>query len=54
VVERISHSLKASGGKKLKVQEPIAGRDGTSFDFHPTLPTMLGATLIRDEVIQMG
>src|SRR4029453_9162659 len=29
-------------------------RDCASFDFHPTLPGMLGATLIRDQVVQMG
>jgi hypothetical protein len=43
---------KASGGKNLEVEQPVACWDCTSFDFHPTLPGMLSPTLIRDQVVQ--
>src|SRR5205823_11846918 len=33
---------------------PVWGGYSSVFDFHTALPPMLGATLIRDEVIQMG
>jgi len=38
----------------LQVEEPISGWNGSSFDFHPTLPGMLSPTLIRDQVVQVG
>src|SRR5262245_55250804 len=48
------YSSKASRREDLQVEEPVSCRDCASFDFHPTLPGMLGATLIRDQVVQMG
>src|SRR5262249_57784773 len=48
------YSSKASRREDLQVEEPVSGWDCASFDFHPTLPGMLGATLIRDQVVQMG
>ena len=38
----------------MQVEEPISGWDGSSFDFHPILPRMLGVPLIGDQVIQVG
>jgi len=38
----------------LQVEEPIACWDGPSFDFHTTLPGMLGTTLVGHQVVQMG
>jgi hypothetical protein len=35
----------------LEIQEPILRGDFATFRFYPTLPGMLGSTLIRDEVI---
>ena len=46
-------SSKASRREDLQVEEPVACRDCASFDFHPTLPGMLGATLIRHQVVQV-
>src|ERR1043166_1773152 len=48
------YSSKASRRENLQVEEPVSCRDCASFDFHPTLPGMLGATLIWDQVVQMG
>ena len=45
--------MKATGGEDLQVEEPVSCRDGASFDFHPARPSMLGATLIRHEVVQV-
>src|SRR5262245_10151980 len=39
-------SAKPSGGQDLEVEEPVACWDCSSFDFHPTLAGMDGATLI--------
>src|SRR5262249_24949176 len=47
-------SAKASGGEDLQVEEPVACWDCASFHFHATLAGMLGPTLIRDEVVQVG
>ena len=54
VVESFSRSMKATGGEDLQVEEPVSCRDCASFDFHPVLPSMLGATLIRHEVVQVS
>jgi hypothetical protein len=54
VVERFSHALQAPRGEDLEVEEPVSGWDFSSFDFHPTLPGVLGAALIWHEVVQMG
>src|SRR5262245_12686992 len=43
-------SSKASRGKDLEVEEPVARGDCASFHFHATLAGLQGATLIRDEV----
>jgi hypothetical protein len=40
------HSSKASRRENLEIEQPVACRDYASFDFHPTLPGMLGPTLI--------
>jgi hypothetical protein len=37
----------------LEIEEPILCGDCASFDFHPTLPSMLGSTLIRYEVVEV-
>src|SRR5215813_2066625 len=47
-------SAKAPGGEDLQVEEPVSGWDCASFHFHATVAGMLGPTLIRDEVVQVG
>ena len=47
-------SAKAPGGEDLQVEEPVACWDCASFHFHATVAGMLGPTLIRDEVVQVG
>ena len=47
-------SSKASGGEDLQIEEPVCCGYSSAFHFHATLPGMLGATLIRDEVVQVG
>ena len=37
----------------MEIQQPVACGDCASFDFHPTLAGVLGATLIRNKVIQV-
>ena len=54
VVERGSRSSKAARGEDLQVEHPILCRYSPTFHFHTTLTGMLGATLIRDEVVQVG
>src|SRR5262249_39057773 len=44
------HSSKASGSENLEVEEPVACWDCSSFHFYPTLPGVLGSTLIGDQV----
>src|SRR6266852_4307173 len=46
-------SSKPSRGEDLEVEQPVACRDGAAFDFHPTLAGVLGAALIRYEVLQV-
>ena len=48
------HSSKAPRREDLQVEEPVSCRDCSSFHFHPTLPDMLGATLVGHQVVQMG
>src|SRR5919109_4301843 len=48
------HSSKASGGEDLQIEEPVGCWYASAFHFHATLTRMLGATLIRDEVVQVG
>jgi hypothetical protein len=38
----------------VQVEHPILCRYASTFHFHPTLPGMLGSTLIRNQVVQMG
>jgi hypothetical protein len=40
-------SSKASRCENLEIEQPVACRDFSSFDFYPALPSMLGAPLIR-------
>jgi hypothetical protein len=47
------HSSKAARREDLQVEEPVSCGDDASFDFHPTLPGMLGTTLVGHEVVQM-
>jgi hypothetical protein len=47
-------SSKASRREDLQVEEPVACWDCSSFHFYPTLPRMLGATLIGHQVVEMG
>ena len=46
-------SSKASGSEDLEIEEPISCGDCTSFHLHPTLPSMLGTTLVGHQVVQM-
>jgi len=39
-------SSKAFRGKDLEIEQPVACRDGATFDFHPTLAGVLGTTLV--------
>src|SRR5713101_7102855 len=60
----ISHSTELRGGvcqssskaarrEDLQIEQPILCWDFSSFYFYPTLTRMLGATLIRDQVVQV-
>src|SRR5215510_16223706 len=46
-------SVKSPGGEDLEIQEPIPRGDCAAFHFDPTLPGMLGSTLIRDQVVEV-
>ena len=48
------HSAKPSRREDLDIEEPVSGRYSPTFHFHSTLPGMLGATLIWNEVVQVG
>ena len=48
------HSSKASRREDLEVEEPGACWYASAFHFDPTLPGMLGSTLIGHQVIQVG
>src|SRR5215510_10447158 len=54
VVECVICSSKATRGENLQVEHPICGGYASAFDFHPTLACVLGSTLIRDQVVQVG
>jgi hypothetical protein len=47
------YSAKPSGGEDLDVEEPVVCWHAPAFHLHPTLPSMLGAPLIRDQVVQV-
>ena len=51
VVRSIPHSAKASGGENLDVKEPVSCGCAPAFHVHAALTGMLGATLIRDQVV---
>src|SRR5215475_10890550 len=46
-------SSKASRREDLEIEQPVACWDRSSFHFHPTLASMLGATLIRYQVVEV-
>jgi hypothetical protein len=46
-------SSKASRREDLEIEQPVACWDCSSFHFHPTLASMLGATLIRYQVVEV-
>ena len=46
------HSSKASRGEDAEIEQPVVCRDFSSFYFHATLASVLGATLGRSQVIQ--
>jgi hypothetical protein len=46
-------SSKASRREDLEIEQPVTCRDAASFDFHPTLASVLGAALIGHQVVQM-
>ena len=63
-VQIFSHSIEFSGGvghcsskasrrEDLEIEQPVACWDFSSFHFHPTLASMLGATLIRYQVVEV-
>jgi hypothetical protein len=49
--KRHYHSSKASRGEDLQIEHPIACRYTLAFHFHPALTSMLGPTLIRNQVV---
>ncbi len=54
MVGGIPHSAKPSGCEDLDVEEPVVCWYTPAFHFYPTLPRMLGSTLIRHQVIQVS
>ena len=46
-------SSKASRREDLEIEQPVACWDCSSFHFHATLASMLGATLIRYQVVEV-
>src|SRR5439155_25193251 len=46
-------SSKASRGEDLEIEEPVLCRYSSAFDFHATLASVLGPTLIRHQVVQV-
>ncbi len=46
-------SSKASRREDLEIEQPVACWDCASFHFHPTLATILGAPLIRYQVVEV-
>jgi hypothetical protein len=54
VIERFSCSSKAARGEDLQIKHPVWGRNSPTFHFHATLTRMLGAPLIRHQVVQVS
>src|SRR5215510_11791047 len=52
--KRVRRSSKATRGENLQVEHPICGGDASAFHFHPTVARVLGSTLIRYQVVQVG
>ena len=48
-----ARSSKASRREDLEIEEPVRGGYSAAFHRHPTLTRMLGATLIRHQVVQV-
>ncbi len=46
-------SSKAARGEDLQVEHPVCSGYASAFHLYPTLPGMLRAPLIRDQVIQV-
>src|SRR5712691_12761300 len=47
-------SAKPSRGEDLDIEEPVVCWYSPAFHLHPTLPGMLGAPLIRHQVVQVS
>jgi hypothetical protein len=52
VVECVICSSKATRGEDLQVEYPICAGSTSALDFHPTWTSVLGSTVIRDQVRQ--
>ena len=46
-------SSKASGGEELEIEQPVSCWDCSSLNFHAALPSMLGTSLVGDQVVEM-
>ena len=53
VVERVTAHRKPPDVRICRLSIQSRCRDSTAFHFHPTLPRMLGPTLIGDQVVQV-
>src|SRR5262245_23298054 len=53
VVERCSHSLKASRSEDLEIAPPVTCGDFAAFHFPTTMPGMLSTVLIGYQIVQM-
>src|SRR5262249_1418523 len=53
VVERFNCSAKAARAEDFQVEHPVGCGYAPAFRFHPTLPGMLGSTLIGHQVVQV-
>jgi hypothetical protein len=51
--EGCHHSSKASRREDLQVEEPVACGDGAAFHLHTTRASVLGATLVRNQIVQV-
>jgi hypothetical protein len=54
VVERVRCSSKAARGEDVQVEHPVSCWDYASLYFHATPPSMLGSTLVWDQVVQVS
>jgi hypothetical protein len=51
--ETCPRSAKASRGEDVDIEEPVTCWDCSPLHFYPTLPGVLGASLIRHQVVEM-